>query len=306
MRPEVTFVLPVFNSDKYLDQCLESVINQSFRATEVICINDGSTDRSDRILDDVMRLDSRVRVIDNGRNLGTAESRNRGIRAATGQFIRFVDADDLLPLQSTEMLYNRAVVTGSDVVRGSLALFKQDDQSKFQSIVAVADRAKTSFRTESSLWIPWWHTSYLISLNLIRVNNLAYPALRRGEDPVFLASVLISAQQISLVPDIVYLYRQYTKSSGSGASTLADVEDTLKHAAIVKSLFTAHHPDCWYHGYGPFLLGDFRTFIARCRLDTVQMEFVASEAAKIWGSDVQIRRNSWLRNLQRFWDPTFN
>ena len=211
MRPEVTFIIPVFNGEEYLGQCLELVINQSFTATEVICVNDGSADRSGRILDDVKRVDSRVRVIENERNLGAAESRNRGIRAATGQFVRFVDADDLLPRRSTQILYDRAVVTGSDVVRGSLAIFQRDDHSNFQSVVAVADRAKTSFRTEASLWIPWWHQSYLISSDVIRANNLTYPALRRGEDPVFLASILVNAQQISLVPDIVYLYRKYRR-----------------------------------------------------------------------------------------------
>ena len=227
-------------------------------------------------------------VIDNGRNLGAGASRNRGIKAATGRFIRFVDADDLLPLGSTEILYDRAVMTGSDVVRGSLALFQQDDPSNLQSVIAVPDRAKTSLRTESSLWVPWWHTSYLISSNLIRANNLAYPELRRGEDPVFLASVLISAQQISLVSDIVYLYRRYPKTPGSAASTLTDVKDTLKHAAVVKSLFTVYHPDCWAHGYGPFLLDHFRGFISRCQLDAVQMEFVVSEVGKIWGPGVQL------------------
>ena len=78
MRPEVTFIIPVFNGEEYLGQCLKSVINQSFTATEVICVNDGSADRSGRILDDVKRVDSRVRVIENERNLGAAKSRNRG------------------------------------------------------------------------------------------------------------------------------------------------------------------------------------------------------------------------------------
>jgi glycosyltransferase involved in cell wall biosynthesis len=288
MRPEVSIVIPVLNQEKYLDQCLKSVLNQSFRAIEVICINDGSEDRSDQILDEVMRVDSRVRVFANRRNRGVGESRNQGIKEASGRFVRFVDADDLLPLDSTEILYERAVATGSDLVRGSLGLFQQDDPSKLQSIVAVADRAKTSFRTESSLWIPWWHTSYLISSDLIHTNKLAYPELRRGEDPVFLAHVLVSARHISLVPNIVYLYRRYPKTRGSVASRLAEVEDNLKHAAIVKSLFSAYHPDCWDRGYGPFLLDHFRTFIARRQLDAVHMDFVASEAEKIWGCGVQL------------------
>ena len=56
MRPEVSFIIPVFNSEKYLEQCLQSILNQTFRATEIICVNDGSADRSGRILNDVMRV----------------------------------------------------------------------------------------------------------------------------------------------------------------------------------------------------------------------------------------------------------
>jgi glycosyltransferase involved in cell wall biosynthesis len=111
MRPEVSIVIPIFNQKKYLDQCLKSVLNQSFRATEVSCINDGSEDRSDQILDEVMRVDSRLRIFANRRKRGVGVSRNRGIKEASGRFVRFVDADDLLPLDSTEILYERAMAT---------------------------------------------------------------------------------------------------------------------------------------------------------------------------------------------------
>ena len=141
----------------------------------------------------------------------------------------------------------------------------------------------TTLREERSLWIPYWHTSYLIARRLVAENRLAYPKLRRGEDPVFLASVLVHSTRIALVPETVYLYRRYPKTSGAAGTTFADVADTLASAANVKALFAEKYPECWHQGYAPFLLEDFRKFIARCRLDAAQLEFVASRVEALWG-----------------------
>ena len=83
-EPAVTFVIPVFNKERYLEQCLESVVAQSLVETEIICVNDGSTDASGQILAKFARLDRRLSVIDNASNLGAGQARNRGIAAATG------------------------------------------------------------------------------------------------------------------------------------------------------------------------------------------------------------------------------
>ena len=280
--PEITVVIPVFNSGRYLARCLDSVMNQSFRAIEIICINDASSDGSGAILRDAQGRDPRLRVLKNGSNLGAAQSRNRGIAAAKGRFIRFLDADDLLPLASTEVLYTRAVETGADVVRGSLALFENDDLNR-HSVVSVSDRRTTSFKAEPSVWVPWWHTSYLISNDLIRANHLSYPNLRRGEDPVFLATVLVHARQISLLEDVVYCYRKYRKTTGSNAIAFADVADNLRHAEMVESLFRAYHPDSWELGYGPFLLKHFRSILKRCQCGAQELEVLRHRMEKIWG-----------------------
>lgn len=280
----MTFVIPVFNKERYLERCLESVLAQTLSDTAVICVDDGSTDASHRILDGIARLDPRVTILDNQRNLGAGEARNRGIAAASGSFIRFVDADDLLPPESTELMYRRAVATGSDVVRGGLALFRSDDATDRQPMIESVDRV-TTLRDERSLWIPYWHTSYLIARRLVVENGLTYPTLRRGEDPVFLASVLVHAKRIALVPETVYLYRRYSKTSGAAGTSFADVVDTLASAESVKDLFAEKNPECWHGGYAPFLLADFRKFIARCQLDAAQREFVASRVQTLWGPD---------------------
>ncbi|MCK4822849.1 hypothetical protein KA005_44210, partial [bacterium] len=159
------------------------------------------------------------------------------------------------------------------------------DPSFYQDVFSVPDRIRTRLSEEEDLWIPWWHTSYLISAELIHRNHLRYPNLVRGEDPVFLASVLVNAGHLSLVEQIVYLYRKYPKASGSGGSTMQHIVDTFKHAAMTRRLFSSHYPDCWQRGYGPFLLNDVRTLLARRELDSDQQRLIDAELVKIWGSD---------------------
>jgi len=179
----------------------------------------------------------------------------------------------------------RAIEDDVELVKGSMALFRDNDLSTFLNVFSVPDKIRTQLSKEEALWIPWWHTSYLISTDLVRKNGLRYPNLIRGEDPVFLASVLVNAGFLSFIGDIVYLYRKYPKASGSGGSTMQHVKDTLKHAALTKKLFIRHYPACWYRGYGPFLISDVRSFLKNCELSSCQQRFVNVELNKIWGNE---------------------
>lgn len=285
MNALVSIIIPVFNKADYLADCLDSVLNQSFTDLEVICVDDASEDQSGEILRDYANRDARLIVIDNDVNLGPAKSRNRGIETAKGRFIRFVDADDLLPQMSTEILYLKAVQDNVELVRGSLALFRDNDHSCYQQVFSVPDKIRTTLEEEEHLWIPWWHTSYLISADLIRRHHLRYPNLIRGEDPVFLASVLVNARHLSFSEQIVYLYRKYPKTSGSGGATMQHLMDTLEHAVITRHLFTTNYPECWTRGYGPFLLNDVRDLLTRYELDSDQQGMVDAELVKIWGDE---------------------
>lgn len=288
MDIEVSIIVPIYNKGEYIRACLESILGQSLASIEVICIDDGSTDSSRKELEAFAERDSRVVVLENSENIGAAASRNRGILYAQGRFLRFVDADDLLPAMSTEALLRRAICSGSDVVRGALAIFHHDNRSSYHEIIGVEDCASSNFAAEPSLWIPYWHTSYLISTQLVRSHNILYPKLRRGEDPAFLASVLTKAQRISLTSEVVYLYRKYPKSDGSAATSFHAVADTLAHAAMVKRLFKIAHAPSWDHGYGPFLLDDFREFLSRCHLSRDQAALVLAEAKMLWGDYVEL------------------
>ena len=92
--PKVSVIIPVYNVEKYLQKCLDSVINQTYKNLEIICVDDGSPDNSGGILDAYAQNDSRIIVI-HQENAGVSAARNRGLDAATGEYIAFVDSDDV-------------------------------------------------------------------------------------------------------------------------------------------------------------------------------------------------------------------
>jgi len=102
-HPKVSIVIPVYNTEKYLCQCIDSVIHQTYRNLDIILVDDGSVDDSSRICDEYARQDGRVRVIHQD-NHGSAEARNRGITAASGEYIMFIDSDDWVDVEMCESM----------------------------------------------------------------------------------------------------------------------------------------------------------------------------------------------------------
>lgn len=112
---DVSIVVPIYNVEKYLNRCLDSLINQSFKDIEIIALNNGSTDNSLNILKEYAEKDKRIRVIDND-NLGVSEARNIGIREAKGKYIVFVDSDDWIDIDMIEVLYKSIDTNDCDLV----------------------------------------------------------------------------------------------------------------------------------------------------------------------------------------------
>ena len=110
---KVSIIIPVYNAEKYIDRCIHSLINQTLREIEIIIVNDGSTDASLKIVSSLAIKDERIKIIDK-RNGGVGAARNSGIKAAKGEFIGFVDADDWAETNMYETLYNKIKETESD------------------------------------------------------------------------------------------------------------------------------------------------------------------------------------------------
>ena len=115
MTPTISVIIPVYNMERYLRRCLDSVLNQTYTNWEAICVNDGSLDNSHIILEEYARKDSRFKIVDK-KNGGLSDARNVGMSHSSGEYLMFLDSDDLIHPQTMEIAMGLAVRDGSDVV----------------------------------------------------------------------------------------------------------------------------------------------------------------------------------------------
>jgi len=128
-NPKISILVPIYNVETYLRQCLDSLVNQTFTDTEIICINDGSTDGSLAIIQDFQKSDSRIKVIDK-KNTGYGDSMNRGLKKASGKYIAIVEPDDYIDLNAFEKLYDYASTYDAEVVRANYYINKGGKDTK--------------------------------------------------------------------------------------------------------------------------------------------------------------------------------
>lgn len=128
--PKVSIIIPVYNAEKYIEKCLQSVIRQTYNNLEIIIVNDGSKDSSKIICDQFQRLDKRIAVINNDENRGVGFSRNCGIRAADGDYIIFVDCDDIIDNNYVEELLKSVAIDKFDLAICRLADVYINDEEK--------------------------------------------------------------------------------------------------------------------------------------------------------------------------------
>ena len=121
-NPEISVITPVYNTEKYLKECLDSVISQTFKNIEIICIDDGSTDNSLNILKEYAKKDSRIKIIQQ-KNLGVVLARNNAINKAKGKYIYLLDSDDIISPVCLEMLYDAIIHNKGDVITSKMKLF---------------------------------------------------------------------------------------------------------------------------------------------------------------------------------------
>ena len=137
-NPMVSVIIPVYNVGKYLSQCLDSVVNQTYKNLEIICVNDGSTDGSPEILERCAAADPRVRIVSQA-NAGPSMARNAGLRRVTGKYILCVDGDDWIDLDTCEVAVRKAESEQADVVFWNYAK-EYGNSSREVNIFGPADR----------------------------------------------------------------------------------------------------------------------------------------------------------------------
>ena len=201
---KISVIVPVYNVEQYLSQCLDSIINQTYKNLEIICVDDGSPDNSGKILDEYAEKDNRIKVI-HQENQGVSVARNTGLDNATGEWVSFIDSDDYIKLDFYERMINVALKNNSQVVqcrvyRNQKPLYggKCIRTSGFGNIISILKRGYSC----NKLW----------SLELINKNNIRfYPGIY-VEDILFSVQVAFYANSWETIDYDGYFYR-YNPSS---------------------------------------------------------------------------------------------
>ncbi len=205
MKVKISVIIPVYNVEKYLGECLDSVVNQSFKDIEIICVDDGSTDKSLEILQEYKRKDDRF-VILQQRHAGAGAARNHGLKLAEGKYIQFLDSDDYFEPTLLEELYTRAEKFNSDLTVCSSR--KVDDERNItetgspnfpiniDKVPMEQVFSRQDFKDEIfCLLIPVvWNK--LIKKSFLEENHLEFPQLTIYEDIAFMHSVVACANRI--------------------------------------------------------------------------------------------------------------
>ena len=209
--PKISVIVPVYNTEKFLPTCLESIINQTYQNLEIIIINDGSTDSSLTLCEQYQKQDKRIKII-NKKNEGQAIARNTGIKEATGNYIHFIDSDDFISLNYYENMLKAGAKTNADILLGEVYNEKHPNTSiKYQDIYLLKNLDDKIYKT--LFFIHGWCWRYLIKREFVLKNNLSFTKGHIIEDIPFTLSAAIAANKIITVPGAEYFYRFNTSSS---------------------------------------------------------------------------------------------
>ena len=212
---KVSVIMPVYNVEKYLPQCIESVLAQSLNDIEIICVNDGSTDDSLKVLQEFKARDNRIVIIDKA-NEGSGIARNTALAIAKGEYVYFVDSDDWLDNAGVlEKLYNKAVADNLDIlIFGGLSCYEKDgkiakskggyslrnlDKKYFNKVFSAKDIKKDVFKFPSTAWTKLYRHEFLLE------NNIKFQHIKVGQDQLPFFHSMILAKRIEVFP---YCYRK--------------------------------------------------------------------------------------------------
>lgn len=220
-QPKVSILVPCYNVEKYLPECLNSIVNQTLKDIEIICINDGSTDTTLDIIKGYVKKDKRIVIIDKP-NEGYGKSMNRGLDAATGEYVGIVESDDWVEPDAFETLYDTAKKNKADMVKADFVFFDNDTRVGTPCwSIGIADELKEKVfcPTEQNPGIIWTgHPSIwtcLYSNKMIQDKNIRFAETPGAafQDMGFKPKTFIASKRFYYLPKVVLHYRKHANNS---------------------------------------------------------------------------------------------
>ncbi|MCL2763707.1 MAG: glycosyltransferase [Treponema sp.] len=220
INPKVSVILPVYNVENYLHQCMESLIKQSMQEIEIIAVNDESQDKSLEILEEYAKKDSRIMII-NQKNGGAGKARNTGMDAAKGEYLSFLDPDDFFEYSMLEKAYNKAKMNNLDIVIYKCDFYNEENNSythnkwtlKMEHLPPYEPFSHRQFTLNIFGVFVGWSWDKLFKYNFIKENNIRFQEQRTSNDLYFVFSAIALAKRIAVIPEILIHQRRDSKES---------------------------------------------------------------------------------------------
>ena len=209
--PKISVIVPIYNVEQYVGDCLQSLVTQTLSDIEIICVNDCGKDKSMQIVKDFATRDKRIRIVKNWRNRGLSYSRNHGMRYARAPYIMFCDSDDMFMSDTCEKMYNAITELKTDVVVGNINVIyeadhdlKESDAKFFRvpSVGAFDIPENSKYICYGSAW------GKIFRRDVIVDNKLTFPNGLKHEDEFFWPAFCSVARRVGFIDDIVYQYRR--------------------------------------------------------------------------------------------------
>lgn len=220
---KITVIIPIYNAELYLEQCINSILSQTLKEIEIICVNDGSTDKSADILDKYHERNQNIKILFQ-KNSGSGIARNNAMKIARGEYVAFCDADDFYASGDVmEKLYCAARYHHADICGGNILNYGRDKITNISGKYAKFNVYEEGFVDVHEYQNAFFHQKYIFRRKFLYENSLCYPDYLRGQDPPFMAKALECAKKIYLCPINVYVYRTSHKIENYNQRKAEDV-----------------------------------------------------------------------------------
>ncbi|HFU4055250.1 TPA: glycosyltransferase [Streptococcus suis] len=232
----ISVIVPVYNVENYLHECLDSILNQTYQNLEIILVNDGSTDSSGRICDDYAAKDSRIKVI-HQENGGLSDARNKGLDTMTGQFVTFVDSDDIIYHDAIEIMYHYLKQTHTSIAVSNYYEFSKAENGNFTSYffdintnnaIEILPAKEALFRQFDYTYNGVIYTTAWGKLISRACLENVYFNLRIFEDEATVYKWYLNAEQVVQVNRNLYMYRRNDSGLTKSRFKLSDIDNLMR------------------------------------------------------------------------------
>ena len=244
---KVSIIIPIYNVEKYLRECLDSVINQTLSEIEIICVNDGSKDNCLEIIQEYAKVDSRIKIL-NKDNSGYGDSMNKGIELATGEYLGIVEPDDYVEKDMFQKLYSKAKEYDADIVKSNFFILQDSDKDKKITLVMLDESKKyydkllTPIKNLNVYRFPMYTWSGIYKREFINKNNIKHNTTPGAsfQDNGFFFQTFSLAKTVYFINEAFYYYRWDNPNASGNQSRRNNLIKSKKEYDFIRTFVDKH------------------------------------------------------------------